>query len=458
MLRDIIICAVFSAVVFNGNIYSQSQPGPARQPGLAGQPVTAIHPAIWDLQSCLDYAKKNNIQINSLRLTEQTSEQAYLLSKAARLPNLSASLGQATTHSSTNANPAVVQSGSVMEGAYSLNSAVALYEGGYLGDDIRQKRLDIQSANLNVLQSENDITLQITQAYLNILLAKENVIYVRDLVNSTIAQVNQGKVQYQAGSIAKNAYMELVAQLANDKYTLVTAENAVRQNKLTLKQLLQLPIPDTLDVAEPDSVIATAAVPSLTDVESNALQNRPEIRNGLLGIEISRYDLAKARAGFLPTLTAAGSLESGYYNNKSTAYLSQVDNNFFQRIGLTLSIPIFTDRINKTNLENARIEVAQSRLTLLSVQTALAQSIEQAYINVQNGQEQYAAAVEELRANQESFRVAGVQLKAGAANLVDYLQQKTLYIEAFQSYIQAKYNAALSIKIYEFYMGVAVKL
>jgi outer membrane protein len=446
MLRNIIICAVFSASLFNGNIYSQVNL------------VSASHPAIWDLQSCLDYAKKNNIQINSLRLTEQTSEQAYLLSKAARLPNLSASLAQTATHSGTNANPIVVESGSATEGDYSLNSAVTLYQGGYLKDDIRQKHLDIQSANLNVLQSENDITLQITQAYLNILLAKENVIYVRDLVNSTIAQVSQSKVQYQAGSIAKNAYMELVAQLANDKYTLVTAENAVRQNKLTLKQLLQLPIPDTLDVAEPDSVIATAAVPSLTQVESIALQNRPEIRNGLLGIDISRYDLAKARAGYLPTLTATGSLGSGYYNTGSFEYFSQVDNNFFQRIGLTLSIPIFMNRINKTNVENAKIEIAQSRLTLLNVQTTLAQSIEQAYINVQNAQEQYAAAVDELNANQETFRVAGVQLKAGAANMVDYLEQKTLYIQAFQSYIQAKYNAALSIKIYEFYMGIAVKL
>jgi outer membrane protein len=416
-------------------------------------------PAKWDLQTCLDYAKKNNIQLNSLRLTELTSEQAYLLSKAARLPNLSASLGQTATHSK-NANPVVggFQTQSTLAGSYSLNSSVTLYQGGYLRDDIRQKNLEIQSANLNILQAENDITLQITQAYLNILLAKENVIYIQDLVSSTRAQVDQGKKQYEAGSIAKNAYIELQAQLATDKYTLVTAQNAVRQNKLTLKQLLQLPIPDTLDVIEPDTVIATEAVPSLEQVENTALQNRPEIKNGQLGIDIARYDLAKAKAGYLPTLTAAGALSSGYSNNQSTAYFQQLDNNFFQRIGLTLSIPIFTNRINKTNVENAKIEVEQSRLTLKNTQTTLAQSIEQAYINVLNAKGQYDASLEELKANQETFRITGEELKVGAVNLVDYLQQKTLYIQAFQAYIQAKYNAALSIKIYNFYMGIAIKL
>lgn len=416
-------------------------------------------PARWDLQTCLDYAKMNNIQINSLRLTEKTSQQAYLLSQAARLPNLSASLGQSATHS-TNANPVVggFQTQSTLSGAYSVNSSVTLYQGGYLRDDIKQKNLDIQSANLNVLQTENSITLQITQAYLNILLAKENVTYVKDLVSSTIAQVDQGKKQYEAGSIARNAYFELQAQLATDKYTLVTAQNAVRQNKLTLKQLLQLPVTDTFDVINPDTVIAEEAVPTMEQVLSYALQNRPEIKNGQLGIEISRYDLAKAKSGYLPTLTASGALSTGYSNNVSSNYFQQLDNNFFQRIGLTLSIPIYTNRINKTNVENAKIEIDQSKLTLLNTQTVLSQSIEQAYINVLNAQGQYDASLEGLKASQETFRIAGEQLKVGASNLVDYLQQKTLYIQAFQQYIQAKYNSALSIKIYDFYMGIAVKL
>ena len=116
------------------------------------------------------------------------------------------------------------------------------------------------------------------------------------------------------------------------------------------------------------------------------------------------------------------------------------------------------NRLNKTNVEDAKIEIQQTKLALLNTQTVLAQNIEQAYINVVNAQGQYVAALEELKANQESFRIAEVQLKVGAVNLVDYLQQKTLYTQAFQAYVQAKYNAALSVKIYDFYMGIAVKL
>ena len=54
--------------------------------------VSAGHPARWDLQTCLDYATKNNIQLNLLRLNEKTAEQAYLLSKAARQPTLTGTI------------------------------------------------------------------------------------------------------------------------------------------------------------------------------------------------------------------------------------------------------------------------------------------------------------------------------------------------------------------------------
>jgi outer membrane protein len=417
------------------------------------------HPARWDLQTCLDYATKNNIQLNLLRLSEKNAEQAYLLSRAARQPTLTGTVPITYTHSK-NANPVVggFQTQSSFAQSFNLGSSMTIYNGGYINQDIRQKNLEIQSANLAVLQSVNNITLEIVQDYLQILLAKENVVYVQDLVKTSIAQVDQGKKEYDAGSIAKNAYIELQAQLATDRYNLVTAQNSVRQNKLLLKQLLQLPYQDSFDVVNPDTIVSKEAVPTLDTVVAVALRDRPEVKSAVIGIDISRYDLSKAKTGYLPLLTASAQLSTGYSNNSTDDYTRQLDNNFFQQVGLNLSIPIFTKRSVKTAVEEAKIEVEESKLDLLNTQTVLAQSIEQAYINVINAQGQYDAAVEELRANQETFRIAGEQLKVGASDIVDYLQQKTLYTQAFQAYVQAKYNAALSIKIYDFYMGIAVKL
>src|SRR6185312_2395720 len=324
--------------------------------GVHAQDSTAGRlPTRWDLQTCIDYARRNNITLNSLRLSVRTAEQNNLLAKAARQPTLAGDVSATYTHSK-NANPVIggFSTQSSFANNYSVSSGITIYNAGAISDNIRMTNLQIQAANQTVIQNELDITLQVVQDYLNILLAKENVIYVQDLVKSTSAQVDQGKKEYEVGTIARNAYIELEAQLAGDKYTLVAARNAVRQNKLTLKQLLQLPLRDSFDIITPDTVIASQIVPSLDSVEAYALQNRPEIRLAQLGIEISRYNLAIAKTGYLPLLSASATLSTGYSNNQRDDFVQQMDNNFFQQAGLNLSIPIFNRRQVKTAVENAK--------------------------------------------------------------------------------------------------------
>ena len=416
-------------------------------------------PLQWDLQTCFDYAKKNNIQLNTLRLSQQISKQDLLLAKAAKYPNLFGNMVQSFTHSS-NTNPVVggFATQSSFSSNYSLTSAWTVYNGGYLNYNIKLQNLDLQSAGLNVSVSENSLVLQITQDYLNILLAKENIVYVEDLVKTSQAQLDQGNQQYSAGSIARNALIELQAQNATDKYNLVSAQSALRQNILSLKQLLQLPSGYAMQIAIPDTVIATALVPSLDEVQRAALALRPEIKYAETGVDIAQMNLRLAKAQSLPVASIGTTLASGYSNNQSIEYLKQLDNNFYQRIGLTLTVPIFNNRIYKTQIEVSKIEIDQAKLSLLGAKTTLSQEVEQAYINVLNAQAQYDAAVVQLKSSQESYRVATEQFKVGAANLVDLLLQKNLYVQALQNYVQAKYNSALNIKIYDFYMGMPVKL
>lgn len=416
-------------------------------------------PEKWDLQACLDYAKTNNITLNSYRLNRLSSQQDLELSKAAVLPNLSASASPSLIQSKT-VDPATgdLKSGVRFSGSSSLNSSVTLYNGGYLKTDIQQKDLLVKIAGLDLATVENDITLQITQAYLNILLAKENIVYVRDVVATSSAQVQQQQQFYDVGAVALKDLVQLQAQLANDKYTLVTAENTHRQNLLVLKQLLQLPTVTPFEIVEPDTLMGSALLTPLLDAQQTALNTRPEVKSSELGVQVATLDVRKARAGYLPALTAGAGLGTSYAHNDSYSFLRQLDNNFYQQVGLTLSVPIFSRRANRVNEEKAKIGVGQAELTLQNTRTNLSQEVERAYINVQNAQGQYDAAVEQLRYTQEAYRIANEQLKIGAANTVEVLQQKNLYVQSMQSYIQAKYAAALYIRIYDFYRGVPVHL
>jgi outer membrane protein len=417
-------------------------------------------PLKWDLQTCLEYARTHNIQLQTLRGDVQLSEQDLLLARAARIPSLSASLTQSIVNSK-NANPVVggFQTQANVSGNYSLNSSWTVYNGGYVRSNIKQSDLFLRSAGLSVEQAQNDITLQITQSYLNILLAKENIVYLQDVLTTSRAQKVQGKQRFDAGSISRKDYVQLEAQTANDEYTVVNAQNAVRQNIVTLKQVLQLPSSFQFDVVEPDTLIAKTTIPSLSEAESAALITRPEIKIGDLGVQIAQAELDKARSGFYPTVSIGAGLSTGYSDNQDNVkYFSQLDNNFYQRLGITLSIPIFSNRINRTNVERSKIQIEQAKLSLLGTKTTLDQAVEQSYIDVLNAQAQFTAAEAQLKASEESYHISTEQLRLGAVNTVELLQQKNLYVQALQAYIQAKYNSILSHKIYDFYTGVPVTL
>src|ERR1700742_2286818 len=102
----------------------------------------------WDLVKCIEYAKKNNIQINSTRLDQKTAQQEYLLAKGGRLPDLSASASQTFAHGNnvTNYN-GTIGSGFTSQGAYGLNSNITIFNGGYINNNIAQKNLSVEQSN-----------------------------------------------------------------------------------------------------------------------------------------------------------------------------------------------------------------------------------------------------------------------------------------------------------------------
>ena len=408
---------------------------------------------LWDMETCISYAKQHNIRLNDLKLDQRISEQELRLSRAARLPDLYTSASWFVNHNNRLAKGSDNNNaGTFGSGDYGLNASWTLYRGGYVSSDIHQKDLYAEAAKLNVLQQENDITLQIIQYYLNVLLDKESIIYKQSVLSTSVAQVARASNQLAAGSIAQKELLQLEAQLANDKYSVITSENAKRQHLVDLKQLLQLPLATELDIVAPDSLPTRPFVERLRDVQEQALNDRPEVKNGIVGIAIAKASLDKALSGAKPSLTLSGFMGSNY-SGSSPAYYRQLSNNLNQQLGLTLFVPIFARSRNAVNIAEARIGVGQATLRLKDTRTALSLTIERAYINLVNAQIQFQAATEAFKYNQETYRVADEQLKAGLINMVEYLQQKTLYIQAQQQFLQAKYNAALTCMIYDFYKG-----
>lgn len=414
-------------------------------------------PKQWRLEDCIEYAKKNNISLATLRLTRQSTEEDLLQSKAAILPNLNGSVSE----SFVNRNKAGQVSGSVQNQGnfssnYGLNSSMTIYNGGYLKNDIRSKEFSVQSANLSVKETENNLTLSITQAFFNILLAKEIMTSFEAVLETSSGQLEQGQQRFDAGGIAQKDLLQLQSQVATDQYNLVNATNNFKLNTVDLKQLLLLPTSFDLQVSAPDSITVPYANTSLTEAQNEALQTRPEVKNKEVQIQLSQVELEKIKASTKPIVSLGAGMATDFSNNQNLIYFPQLQNNFYQSLGISVGIPIYSRRVNKTNINKSRIQLQQSQLALYDIKTTLNQQVEQTYINLLNAQAQFKAAETRLKISEEIYNITNEQMKLGAVNTVELLQQKDAYVQALQTYIQSKYTVVLYNKIYEFYMGIPV--
>lgn len=426
--------------------------------GLFSQSLSAQD--VWTLRSCIDYARQKNIQVQKSQITTDSYEVDVLQSKAALFPSLSGSISQKYGNSQVaNSNGDYKYEGT-FAGQYSLNASITLYDGNRNMNNIKQAKLQKISSELATQEIQNNIELSITQAYLQLLYARESIKNNENILASSEAQLNQTKIFLDAGSITRSEYAQVEAQYSSDKYNLVLAQNTFDNYLLQLKQLLELDY-DTdfkADFPDIDNENVLRMLPSQYDVYQTALRIMPEMENSKLKIQIANLNKASAKAGYLPTLSLNGSIGTGNIYNQSPSFFTQIDRNFNQSVGLTVSIPIFDNRQNKSNVEKASLNIKTAELDLLDAEKTLLRTIEGLYQDAVSAQSKYVAANDKLKSTQLSYELVEEQYNLGMRNTVELTTEKNNYSNSLQELLQAKYTALLSLKLLNFYQGQEITL
>ena len=115
-------------------------------------------PQQWDLQTCIDYALANNIQVKQAVAGKESSKVDTKLARAALLPSLSASINQ---NLSNYPFPTDNASSSSTTGNYGINASWQIFDGGARTHNIKQANINDEIAQLNIEESENNIKLSI---------------------------------------------------------------------------------------------------------------------------------------------------------------------------------------------------------------------------------------------------------------------------------------------------------
>ena len=390
----------------------------------------------WTLQECLDYAYQNNIQVRQSRNNQLSGIEDTKQAKAALFPSLVAS----TTQSYTNYPSSEVTDNNSYTGTYGITAGMTIFEGGKLRTEVKRQKVQNQMDALSVEESVNDIRIAIVQAYMQCLYAADAVRINRSTAEASKAQRDRAEEMLRTGSISRVDFAQLQSQYSSDEYQIVVAGSTLDNYKLQLKQLLELDIMEEMNPAVPgvkeENVLK--ALPPKNEVYETALKVMPQIRRGELGIEAAKLEEKSARAGFFPSISLSASVGTGHMSNNDFESGSQIWNRFNENVGLTLNIPIFSNRKNRTAVNKAKIALNDSYLEWTSLQKELLRNVESAYLDAVSAQAQYLSAREKEKYARESYELTSEQFRVGVKNTVELITAQNEYSAAQQQVLQAK--------------------
>jgi len=417
----------------------------------------------WSLQKCIDYAQKNNIVIKQYEINTEYQENELQQSKNNRLPGVNANLSQDFSFGRSEQLDGTYKSRNTMNTSLSLGTNIVIYSGGRLKNTIVQQDYELKRSLENLKKAKDDVTLNITSGYLDILFAKEMIKVSEAQAEATKLQIKRTEELVNAGKLAPGALLELQSQLASEELEIVNRQNALQIYLLNLAQVLELDNYTNFDIVTPElpEMSAVASVSSSSQVYGKAIENRPEIKSAEYQLKSSEMQLKIANSGLYPTISASAGIGDNYFNMNDVQNESlgkQLLDNHGEYVGVGVNIPIFSKFQNKTNIENSKLQIENRRLELESAKKDLRKQIEQAYTNAVAALKRYNSSMAAVNSMKESFRYVEEKFNAGRVISVEYNYSKSRLAIAESQLIQAKYDFIFRTKILDFYNGIPIEL
>ncbi len=412
----------------------------------------------WTLEECVNYALENNISVQQAQNTLLINEQDVKAAKGRFLPTASANTGHRLsignrelfpgqfvdrTDNSTFINVGVNQS--IFNGFRNLNLK-------------RQSVLNYEANEYDLARIKDDISLNVVNAYLNVLFNKENLATAQAQFDFSEKQLQQVQELVNAGVQPMANVYDAKATLANDKQAITTAQNNYDLALLSLSQLLQLPSQgfdvEIMDVNLPSSALLYNDV---NPILNYAYENRSEIKLSETNIENAKIATKISKSGFYPSVSGGYSLGSNaFYSNltdEEASFVDQINDQKAHQFNININIPIFSGFANKTAVAKSKIQEENAQLNFDQQKLNLESNIQRAYADAKAAFNSFEAATESMEAQKLAFNNSKERYDIGAMSTYDLEQARIRLINAKNALTNAKYDFVFKTKVLDFYAG-----
>jgi outer membrane protein len=330
------------------------------------------------------------------------------------------------------------------------------------------------------------------------LLAREQINLAITKVQMTSSELESTRKQVEAGKVPELNAANLESVLAADSASLVNAQSVAAQALLQMKSLLNMDAGAAFDIQTPP--IERIPVESLADLQpeavfNQAVNNMPQQKADAFNLQAARKSMEVARGHMYPTLSVFGSLGTAFNNRAkeiksitplsgpigtvtvsgtdyqvfpltpfdsytfgNIGYFNQLNQNFRQSIGLSISVPIMNGGNLRAGWERSKLNVKQVELQNEANSFTLKQDIYKAYNDAIAAVQKFNANKKAVEAAEKAYNYALKRYELGLLSTYDLVTTQTSLQQARTQLLYAQYDYVFKLKLLEFYKGQGLKL
>ena len=390
----------------------------------------------WSLKECIDYAILHNIEVKQSQNRIKSLKVERNTLKSSFLPNLNVGASQRFSFGRALNQDNTYEDRNIQNSSFSASTEMPLFTGFKTSASISRNKFDVLAAEANKELIENNLSLNVTNYYFQILLNKEIYRIAQEQIRLTKEQEIRTRILIENGKVPQSQLYDIKAQLADDELVATEARNSLRLSFLDLMQLMELKGEEYFDVdSKYESIVSMESV-------------TPE------GIYASALSIKVVKSGYYPQLSLGAGINTGYYYSRGAmnpSFHQQFKNNMQKSIYFTLSIPLFDRFSTRNQVKTARLEENNARLSLENEKKSLYKDIEKAYMDALAAFEKYESTTKAVVANREAHRYALEKYMAGKSAVYEYNEIKMKLADALSQQSQAKYTYLLKERILAFY-------
>jgi outer membrane protein TolC len=313
-----------------------------------------------------------------------------------------------------------------------LSASMDLFTGFRRGADIRAAKATGLAADATLVDARFQSKLNTTQEFLNALYNGQLVAVREAGVRRAEEQLKISVAKLASGSATRSDSLRSLVTLGTARLQLISAQASLAQAEANLSRLIGSDIRVT--AADDSSFYRVVTVLDTAALRAEADSRSPRVQSSEASRVAARASLSAAKSTYWPTLSLNGTYN---YNGNN-----RNDFDLFQNrsLNLQLSWPIFNrftrERnvvVQESNLNVAEANAADARRQIRAALTTQLALLDAARVRIDITQISVRAAEEDLRVQQERYRL-------GAATIVELLTSQETLAQAEVDAVNARFD------------------